>query len=135
LYISRQYFSSTDRNRLERDLRRIPRESPTNLIYPFCFREWYGTSWFGPVVILSVLLLLAYMVGQGEAMRKERFLLLKWSHDVVILRTYGDTVIAARFDRTQKLVSDELMLMRLGTDQKWEFLNQAVGPLTVEKSK
>lgn len=109
------------------------KSKPDQLDLPILFTEWYGKSWLLPILILFALLLFAYLVGHGEATGKERFLTLKSSPDVVVLRNYGDLLIAARFDRARKVVSEELVLIRLGNDQKAEFFNEVIGPLTFAK--
>lgn len=106
---------------------------PDQLDLPILFTEWFGRGWVPAALILSGLLLLAFVVGNGEASRKERFLTLKSSPDMVVLRSYGDLLIAARFDREQKLVSNELLLIRLTEHQRAEFYNEMVGPLTTAK--
>jgi hypothetical protein len=91
--------------------------------------EWFGKTRVLPFMLLGFLLLVAYTVGQGEAIRKVRFLTLKSSPDFVVLRNYGDSFIAARFDRKLKTISDELLILRLSDHEKGEFRNEIVGPL------
>lgn len=102
---------------------------PDQLDLPILFMEWFGKTRVLPFMLLGFLLLVAYTVGQGEAIRKVRFLTLKSSPDFVVLRNYGDSFIAARFDRKLKTISDELLILRFSDHEKGEFRNEIVGPL------
>lgn len=109
------------------------RQKSDQLDLPALFAEWYGVGWLRPALISLGLLFVAYFVGHGEASRKQQFLVSKASPDIVILRNYGDLFIGARFDRSKKLILDELILARLGQNQTVEYFNEPIGPLTLRR--
>lgn len=85
----------------------------------------------GVSLVLGVVLTtgLAYLIGNGEAVRQEKFLLLKEPKDYALLRTYGDLVIAVQVDRSKKLVEHDLLLLRASSIDKLEFRLEMIGPL------
>jgi hypothetical protein len=77
------------------------------------------------------ILLLAYMIGNGEAFRKSQFLVFQSEPNLVVLRNYGDLLVAARFDRNTHEVYPELELISLGERKRLSFRNEAVGQLSL----
>jgi hypothetical protein len=92
--------------------------------------EWYGRKWVGPGTLLLMVLGLAYLVGHGEASRKESFLTLKDFPDTVVLRNYGELLIAAKLDG-QSSIGDEIVLIWLSDKKQLSFVNRRLGPLAV----
>lgn len=119
-----------DRNKPLRD--RFEHHSsapPDQLDLPILFVEWFGRGWLVPIMLLGALLLVAYLAGQGEAIRKEQFLVPEWAPNVVVLKQYNDLFIGARFKRAKHRLTNELLLMRIGHKELAEFRNEVIGPL------
>jgi hypothetical protein len=89
---------------------------------------------YGYSLILFVVLTvgLAFLIGNGEATQQKIFLILKEQKEYVLLRTYGDLMIAAPIDRSKKLVEHELLLLRFTSKDKLELRSELVGPLERE---
>lgn len=100
---------------------------------PVLMDDWFGRGWMITFLALVGMLALAYTVGHGEASRKERYLTLKEAPDTVVLRTYGDVFISARFDRATKEMSNDIVLMWLSEKKQTEFRNELIGPLVLAK--
>lgn len=103
---------------------------------PFLFTSllevWFGRRLVSLGVLAVGMLGLAYLVGHGEATRKERFLTLKAEPDLVVLRNYGELLVTARFSREKRQLLNELKLIWLSEKKQADFRNEFVGPLTVE---
>lgn len=91
--------------------------------------EKIGRGGVGLILVLVITTGLAYLIGNGEAVRQEKFLFLKEPSDYALLRTYGDLMIAAPVDRNKKLVGHDLLLLRAPSKDKIEFRTEIVGPL------
>lgn len=94
----------------------------------------------GRRTLLVILLLVvssgaAYLIGNGEASRQTRFLVFKNPADYVLLRTYGDVMIAAPLERVGNVVGRELLLLRASTKDTLEFHMEEFEPLELKSLK
>jgi len=92
----------------------------------------FGRPRVGLVLVLFLANGVAYLVGNGEAVRQERFLVLQDSPDFVLVRSYGDVMIAAKVDRTKKTTGNDILLLRTSSRDKFEFRTETLGPLKKE---
>lgn len=91
--------------------------------------EKIGRGGVGLILILALTTCLAYLIGNGEAVRQKKFLVLKEPDNYALLRTYGDLLIAAPIDKPNKLVENDLLLLRVSSQDRLEFKLEMVGPL------
>jgi hypothetical protein len=103
-------------------------ESDPFSMWGFLF-EKFGYRDIVFVLVVIVTTGYAYLIGNGEAARQERFLVLKDSQDFVLLRSYGDLIIAANVDRTKKVTGNDILLLRTSSKDKFEFRTEKLGPL------
>lgn len=87
------------------------------------------------VLVLAGFLLFASLIGDGNASTQVRFLTLKGSPDIVVLRSYGDLLITAKFSRETREVTDDLSLIWISEKKQIDFRNEEVGPLRKVKNK
>jgi len=92
----------------------------------------FGRPRVGLVLVLVLANGVAYLVGNGEAVRQERFLVLQDSPDFVLVRSYGDVMIAAKVDRIKKTTGNDILLLRTSSRDKFEFRTETLGPLKKE---
>lgn len=105
------------------------RDEPDSFNIVVLFADKFGFQSVGFTLIVATTLVYAYFIGNGEAFRQERFLVLKDSQDFVLLRTYGDLMIAANVDRTKKVTGNDILLLRTSSKDKFEFRTEKLGPL------
>ena len=72
----------------------------------------------------------AYAVGNGEASRKKLYPTLVDAPSFAVIRTYGDLVIAAGYDRETKALTGELKLLSLKDTKELNFKVEQIGPLS-----
>lgn len=72
---------------------------------------------------------LAYAVGGKEALTEERFLVRPGSPDAAVLRTYGNKLVCAPFDRSAKRLANKFILVSLGDGTDVTLNLETVGPL------
>jgi hypothetical protein len=100
-------------------------EGPT-LISPV-FRL-IGSGYFPIVVAAIVLPLYAYWLGGADARNQDTFVTLASEPRTVVLRFYGDTLVASRVAEDGTLGRSRLVL-RLGERPADEFVQSDIGPL------
>lgn len=88
------------------------------------------TRWF---LFVAGVLLFALAVGNGNAKTQKRFLITKSAPELVVLRIYGDVMIAATFDRASKETLDGLTVMSMSEKKQLDFYNEKIGPLTAKE--
>jgi hypothetical protein len=93
------------------------------------------------VVILAILLLLAilplaFLVGRGEAMSQQDFLVTftnpSMPPDTVVLRIYGDKMVCASFDFEKREVTKTFFVLKLDDEPRPKIYLAKVGPLKVK---
>lgn len=92
----------------------------------------------GPAGVLILLLMvcllcIAYIVGNGEASRQQRFLKLSKFPDYAVLRVYGNRLIAAKVNFTKNEIGPELMLLTLKDNEPLVLEAALIGPLKSAK--
>ncbi|MBU9643617.1 hypothetical protein KTF36_17345 [Burkholderia gladioli] len=99
------------------------------------FEIWFSRK----TIILSILALgllgLAYVLGNGAATKKDRFLTLDADPNKVVLRAYSDTLIIADVSRKEHKVSNRIEIMSLSEKKNIKFWNEKLGRLTYDDSK
>lgn len=78
---------------------------------------------------LAMSFMVAYFIGNGEANRQKEFLTLKAPESYVLLRNYGDLIIAAPIDRNKRLVEKEFLMLRASSIDSLELVLERIGPL------
>lgn len=118
---------------------RFEEQAELNARDPFHISSIFEIWWTPRTVALAIVPLLilgaAYLLGNGEAAKKARYLTLVNASDTVVLRAYGDLLITAKFSRVERVVSDELVLLWISEKKEIAFRNEEVGPLTVAKKR
>lgn len=99
------------------------------------FELWFSQKTIGLTMIPLVLLGSAYVLGNGAATKKERFLTLDSDPNKVVLRAYSDTLILADMSRKNHTVSNQIEIIWLGEKKDIKFWNEKLGRLTYDDSK
>jgi hypothetical protein len=99
------------------------------------FEMWFSQKTILLAAVALGLLGLAYLLGNGAATKKERFLTLDADPTKVVLRAYSDTLILADISRKDHKVSNRLELMSLSEKKDIKFWNEKLGRLTYDDSK
>lgn len=97
--------------------------------------NWIPQKIVRQILFFGGIILIAYIVGDGNASTQKRFLVFKDHPDVAVLRIYGDLMISAKFNRETKEVSSELSLLWLSEKKQITFANEEIGPLKLAKPK
>lgn len=92
-------------------------------------QEKIGRSGVLGVISIICFLGIAYVVGNGEASRQHRFLMLSQYQNYVALRVYGDRVIAGKLNVTTNEIGPELMLLIMKDSEPLIFEAKLLGPL------
>jgi len=71
----------------------------------------------------------ASVAGRGKAVTQEEYFVLSDAPNVVVLRVYGDKIIAAQFDRESKTVSAQLVIQEIGSEKLRLTREPKLGPL------
>ncbi|MCJ7457551.1 MAG: hypothetical protein MUP17_00990 [candidate division Zixibacteria bacterium] len=99
--------------------------------------SYYFGRWLSSVVFtaagLTILLVYSFVVGHLVALRSSEFIIVKSSPDMVVLRQYGDKLICAPLDRTNKKVERTLTILKVGEDLSLKLRVEEVGPLSLRK--
>lgn len=99
------------------------------------FEIWFSRK----TILLSMVALgmpgLAYLLGNGAATKKERFLTLDSDPNKVVLRAYSDMLILGDFSRKDHKVSNRLELIPLSEKKDIKLWNEKLGRLTYDDSK
>jgi hypothetical protein len=77
-----------------------------------------------------IILSLSHAAGRSSALRQREFLVTSTSPEMVVLRVYGDNLIAAPLDRERKRVQRSFVILRMAADPKLQLRLERVGPLT-----
>jgi hypothetical protein len=85
------------------------------------------------VFTLLITLVVVYYAGQSAALRQSTYLVTSTSPQMVVLRTYGDSIICARFDRNTKEVEPSFVVLKVGDDPELTLHSEHVGPLSLHK--
>jgi len=75
-----------------------------------------------------ILLMIAFIFGNGNASRQKTHPVLKEHPGYVLLRSYPDVFIAASFDRRLKKIGNSIILIKGSAADTLEFTLEAVGP-------
>ena len=75
-----------------------------------------------------------YYIGQGEARRQEVFYILDDAR-YVVLRTYGDNILAARFDPKTRTIKRQYAVIKISAGKPVHLSETKLGRLKLEKRK
>jgi len=87
------------------------------------------TSTLSVIAFISILGI-AFVIGNGEAARQQRFLMINDSPTFAVLRVYGELVIAGEVDSSKKEIGPGLMLFRTSTEKPLRLSAELAGPLS-----
>lgn len=85
------------------------------------------------ILVVAGILFFAFIVGDGSARNQKRFLVAKGPPELVVLRIYGDVVIAATLDRAAKQTLNGLTLYSISENKQIDFTNEKIGPLKAKE--
>lgn len=77
----------------------------------------------------------AFLVGKGEATRKEWYPTLAGAPSFAVIRTYGDLLLAAGYNRETKILTGELKLFSLKDTKELDLKVERIGPLTMADAR
>ncbi len=83
------------------------------------------------VTILFMVPFLSYNVGVSEAKRKSNFLVFQEESEYVVLKIYGDIMVCAQFQRTERKIVQNFVLKKIGETPALRLRLERVGPLKV----
>lgn len=82
-------------------------------------------------IILLFPLLLSFNVGISEAKGRSSFLVFQEESEYVVLRIYGDIMVCAQFQRTERKIVQMFVLKKIGETPGLRLSLERVGPLKV----
>lgn len=88
---------------------------------------------FDVAFIFGLLLIstnLASSAGEAEALQQKLFYVTNTSPEMVVLRIYGDTLIASPFNRSSKEVQKSLHVLKISEGSQLVLIPEEIGPLT-----
>ena len=80
--------------------------------------KFTGPGAFFASAFFYVVLVLAYIAGNGNAATQREFLVLSDQPQSLVLRIYGDTIITAKVDEQSHETGDDFMLLHLPSNDK-----------------
>ncbi len=93
--------------------------------------EWIGRKGLLLFIFPFVTFGFCYLVGNGQAAKQVRFLTLSEHADYVVLRVYGDMVVAGRVDFEKKEVGPNYLIERINQELPEVFSAKYTGELKV----
>jgi hypothetical protein len=92
-----------------------------------------GASIVTIMIVLFFSFMISIFVGNFEARKKTKFLVINQTQELVVLRTYGDKLICAPFYRTTKEVKRTFIILKMAENPSLTLNPEKVGPLHIEK--
>lgn len=92
-----------------------------------------GRGAFIAILSLFLVLIFSWEAGRSRALKQDKFLIVKASPELVVLRIYGEKLICAPFDRTTKEITGTFTILKTGDDPNLKLSLEKVGPLHMEK--
>jgi hypothetical protein len=89
-----------------------------------------GTTVVAGFLYAWIILSLSHAAGRSSALWQREFLVTSTSPEMVVLRVYGDNLIAAPLDRERKKVQRSFVILKMAADPKLQLRLERVGPLT-----
>lgn len=83
-------------------------------------------------VILILAISLGFTFGRSEATSKKIFPVLNTEPPMVVVKIYGDKLVAAKFNPKTRVVRKEFSIFKLGEHKNLSFSIRTVGPLIVK---
>lgn len=90
----------------------------------------YGIPKAGAVVLVAAPILIAYLVGMGDAKRARTFFVVADQSNTVVLKIYGENVVTATFDPCTNEISGPITVRPLNSDTPLALVKANIGPLT-----
>ena len=72
---------------------------------------------------------IAFIIGNGEATRQQRFLMLTDHSGFAVLRVYGDQILAGQVDSRDRKAGSGLLLIKLSADKPLRMQSEDIGPI------
>lgn len=107
----------------------VNKHTQSKTIFDFIKKEKHGLMTLRLIFALFILYVLAYSIGNAEAMRQISFLVVIEPKPLVVLRIYGDRFICAPFDAKTKTVEKTLYILDTPKQDGLWLDWQQVGPL------
>lgn len=99
------------------------------------FEMWFSRKIIVLSLIAACFLGLAFLLGDGAATKKERFLTLDSDPNKVVLRVYSDTLIIANLSRQDHKIGNHLEIISLSEKKEIKLWQEKLGRLTYDDSK
>lgn len=91
-------------------------------------------DWAASVYILFIaLVMISFTWGSSEAKYRKNFFVIGNSPETVVLRIYGDKLICAPFDRTDKIVEGNIVIRKMFGSSSLMLRSEEIGPLRLRK--
>jgi hypothetical protein len=97
--------------------------------FAVALHRWLGFDAYFLFASLIAFSFIASTAGEAEALQQKTFYVTNTTPELVVLRIYGDTVIAAPFDRASKEVHKSFRILKVSDDAGLALTLEEVGPL------
>lgn len=84
------------------------------------------------LLVIIIIPLISYALGDGEAMKQNKFQTLASDKNTVVLKKYNDTFVCAKFNRKKKVLSDSLILIKMSDASPLILKTEKIGPLKLK---
>lgn len=88
----------------------------------------FGPSAYGLLVLLVLGSLLANAAGKAKAFTQKEFYVFASDPNIAVIRMYGDTILAVRFDRVKNKLKEQVIIQKISTEGIALKLEENVGP-------
>lgn len=93
------------------------------------FDNWLSRRQIQLGLLALLSLLIANLIGDAEARKKQHFLAIKSDPDFILLRNYNDLMIFAKINKLGNQQTDDLRLLWLSEKKEIDFILRKTGPL------
>lgn len=89
----------------------------------------FGWNLFGVICLFLIANFFATLAGLAAAQQQRKFLVTNTDPEMVVIRTYGENLICAPFDRNKKDVQRSFIILKITGDPKLSLRLENIGPL------
>lgn len=121
-------FRLREKNTIKEKLEEIQNETDdSDLLLYLLKNRTYEERIF--ILILIMIPLFSYLFGDGQALSQTTFQTLQSDKNVVVLKKYGDIFVCSKFNRKTKVVSNDLVLIKISDSEPLILKIEKLGPL------
>ena len=88
----------------------------------------------GIILLLICIVVVSYLIGDGEARKQSFFPTLSTRPNTAVLRIYGDMLICAEYNPSSRAISDSLILFHTTKSSETILVIKEIGPLYREQN-